>query len=460
MKKKTIAVVCAVLAVILAGTGILWFAFRQKGNKESESVVYVNTIARLTGVTGGNGLQNRFAGVVESKNTWKVEKNTEKTVKEIYVETGQQVQKGTPLFSYDTDQFQSKLDQSKLDLERMQNELSSMKDNIAQLQKDKKSAPKEQQANITLEIQQAELDMKKKEYDIKSKQSEIDGLETDIVNATVVSEISGVVKTINKDDTGSGISYGASDNSFITVLETGTFQVKGTVNEQNMSTISQGTRVIVHSRADSEKTWGGTVSKIDLENAQTSGNSYGMSSDSGSQTQSSNYPFYVDLDTADGLMLGQHVYIEPDNGQSEQPKTGLWLPEYFINDVDKDPYVWADNGKEKLEKRPVKLGAYDEASMEYEIKDGLSREDAITFPEEGITEGMKTVISSDGMMGQSNPQGGEAEEMPAEDGAMSPDGEAGITEESGAPEAETQSPAEDGAGSSSETAEGSEVAAP
>ena len=174
-------------------------------------------------------------------------------MKEIYVEEGQEVVQGTPLFSYDTDQFQANLEQARLDLERGQNEISSMSDNIAQLRKEKKSAPKEQQASLTLEIQQAELDLKKKEYEIKSKQTEIEGLESDILNATVVSEIAGVVKTINKDDSNANYYYGNSDNSFITVLETGTFQVKASVNEQNMSAVSQGMPVIVHSRADSEK---------------------------------------------------------------------------------------------------------------------------------------------------------------------------------------------------------------
>ena len=106
-------------------------------------------------------------------------------------------------------------------------------------------------------------------------------------------------------------------------------------------------------------------------------------------TQSSNYPFYVQLDGTNGLMLGQHVYVEPDIGQQEV-KTGIWLSDYFINDVDSNPYVWADDGNGKLEKRSVTLGTYDENMMEYQITDGLKEEDAITFPEDGLEEGMKT----------------------------------------------------------------------
>ena len=43
-------------------------------------------------------------------------------------------------------------------------------------------------------------------------------------------------------------------------------------------------------------------------------------------------------------MLGQHVYVEADYGQSEE-KAGIWLDESFICDADTDnPYVWVDDG--------------------------------------------------------------------------------------------------------------------
>ena len=411
MKKKIIAIVCAVAVLAAAGGGVTWH-FLGNSTKEDDNVVYVNTVKALTNLGTGNGMENRYAGVVESENTWKVEKNSEKTVKEVYVEVGQEVQVGTPLFSYDTEKFQSDLEQAQLDLERINNELSSMNTNIDQLYKDKKQASKDQQASITLEIQEAELDLKKKEYEGKSKQAEIDKLNNNITNATVISEIAGVVKSINNDDSSAGAYSGDnSDNSFLTVLATGDFRVKGQINEQNMSdgSITEGSQVIVHSRVDENQTWTGTVTKIDRENARTGSNNVYSSSGDG-MTQSSNYPFYVQLDGTNGLMLGQHVYVEPDIGQQEV-KTGIWLSDYFINDVDSNPYVWADDGNGKLEKRSVTLGTHDENMMEYQITDGLAEDDAITFPEDGLEEGMKTVVSTDGSLGQSNPAGGENDAM-------------------------------------------------
>ena len=154
-------------------------------------------------------------------------------------------------------------------------------------------------------------------------------------------------------------------------------------------------------------------------------------------TQSNSYPFYVELDSSEGLMLGQHVYIEADYGQKTE-RAGLWLDEYLIAGLDDEPYVWADNGKGKLEKRKIVLGQYDENLFQYEIADGLTEEDMITFPEEGLEEGMPTVGGTNGQMGQSNPQIQDGEMLDGEmidgemtDGEMPDNGmqDEGLTEE-------------------------------
>jgi HlyD family secretion protein len=398
MSKKKIGIICAVIAaaaVLIICLKI--FAFPQAGS--SDSVVYVNPVSRLMGLGSGNGMINRFQGVVESQETWSVQQNPDKKVKEILVSVGQEVSAGTPLFTYDTEQFQSDLAQAQIDLERLQNEVTNMNAAIAELEKQRDKAPASDKATYNLQIQEQQLQVKQKEFDVKSKQLEIDKLNENINNATVSSEIAGVIKSINS---GNGTDvYGNSDDSFITVMKTGQFRIKGKMNEQNMGSLSEGTAVIVHSRTDEAQTWKGTVSKIDWDNPEANSSSmyYASSSDSG-VSSSSNYSFYVELENSDGLKMGQHVYIEPDYGQSEV-KEGVWLDEYLIDMSDpQNPFVWAANGNERLEKSPVKLGEHDDELMQYQILEGLSEEDAVTFPEEGLEEGMTTVISTDGSMGQ------------------------------------------------------------
>ena len=129
---------------------------------------------------------------------------------------------------------------------------------------------------------------------------------------------------------------------------------------------------------------------------------HGMTDSSDSQTSTSTYPFYVNLDSSDGLMLGQHVYIEMDEGQESQ-KTGIWLSEVYIVDADTDsPYVWAADKKGKLEKRSVILGQHDEELGEYEIADGLSKDDCIAYPSDILEEGMSTTTNIEDAMDTGN----------------------------------------------------------
>ncbi|MBQ6469767.1 MAG: efflux RND transporter periplasmic adaptor subunit [Lachnospiraceae bacterium] len=410
MKKgtKTAIIIIAAAAVITGG----FFAARHflagGGKSGGDDVAYVDTVANFMGISGSGGMINRFAGVVESQETWSVNQNQEYTVEEIFVTVGQEVKEGDPLFKYDIEKFQSDLTQAEIDLERLNNEMTSMVTIKEQLEKDMKKASSSEKANYTIQIQEQELNIKQKQIDIDTKQLDIGKLHENIEHATVASGLTGVVKSINKDGS-ANMGYGGSeeDNAFITIMQVGDFRVKGTINEQNMYDIYSGEPVIVYSRADKTKTWRGTIDRIDTENTVQQQNYY-YGGDSGNQ--SSKYPFYVQLDDSTGLMLGQHVYMEPDLGQGEEEKKGLGLAEYLIDRTDPDhPFVWKEEDG-KLVKQELQLGEYDEELMQYEVLSGLTAEDRIAFPAENLREGMATAD-----MAEMNAMGGE--EMP-EDGMM------------------------------------------
>ena len=111
-----------------------------------------------------------------------------------------------------------------------------------------------------------------------------------------------------------------------------------------------------------------------------------------SGTTATKYPFYISLDSTDGLMLGQHVYVEADYGQGDV-KEGLWLDEYYIMQEDDGAYVWAENAKGYIEKRKIELGEYDENMMRYQILSGLTEDDYIAYPEDRVKEGMRLHIT-------------------------------------------------------------------
>ena len=401
-KKKIILTGAAVAAVVVIGIGAWTLFGRKSSDGSTENVVYVNSVDNLMNPGSGNGAVNRFAGVVETQKQVDIQQSQDKTVKDIYVEVGQEVSKGDPLFSYDTEKSQEDLEKAKLELERIDNNIGNKQNEIAALEKEKKSAGNDAQLDYTMQIQSAQMELKQSEYEKKSKQVEIQKLQDSIENCQVTSEIDGVVKSINNGNQDSN-SYSGDSQAFMSIIAMGDFRIKCKVNEQNIASVTPGQAVIVHSRVDDSVTWKGTMGAVDKENpGNGSNNGYYFSSGDGS-TQSNSYPFYIELDSSEGLMLGQHVYVEADYGQSEE-KAGIWLDESFICDADTDsPYVWVDDGKGKLEKGSVTLGQHDDELFQYEIADGLSKDDMITYPEEGLKEGMKTAVGSNGQMGQSNP---------------------------------------------------------
>jgi HlyD family secretion protein len=118
---------------------------------------------------------------------------------------------------------------------------------------------------------------------------------------------------------------------------------------------------------------------------------------------SSKYPFYVELESSEGLLLGQHVYLEVDTGEEES--FALTVGSAFVcYEEDGSAYVWAErNGK--LEKRAVVTGEYNYMLDTLEIMEGLSEADYIAFPDESVcAEGVPTtheepVIQEEGGVG-------------------------------------------------------------
>lgn len=411
MKKRIIIVLGILIAAGGIGSGV-WYHFNGSDQSGSgDTVVYVSKVSVITGAE--TAATNRFAGVVEPQETVNVKIESGRKVKEVQVKTGEEVKKGQLLFEYDLSSIEDDLKQAQLDLDRLKNEQISLTEQISTLEAEKKKAKAEDQLSYTIEIETNKMNLKKNEYSQKSKQSEIDKLQSATQNTEVRSEIDGVIQKIDTskmtsddgdsvDDSSAMDSTSSSDSSsdssaFITILSTGAYRVKGKVNEQNRDSIVPGEAVIIRSRVDSSKTWKGTMGSIDVNNGTSDDSSndmyFGMSSTSSDdQTTSTSYPFYVELDSSENLMLGQHVYIERDIGQDDQ-KDGLWLSDYYILDTDtNEPYVWAANDKNRLEKRYVTLGKHDDDLGEYEIVDGLTKKDAIAFPTEALEEGEKTEV--------------------------------------------------------------------
>lgn len=389
-KKKTLVItVSCVAAVAVAALGFWFFWMKDHLAARSASPVYVSPVASIVGLN--TGASPRFTGVVEPQEIYKINKDETKTVSEILVKEGDEIHVGDVLFRYDSAQMQDSLEQAKIDQERIANLLSTLKSQLNTLNAEKKKANKDDQASYTLQIDDVQLQIKTQEYESQVKQAEIDKLQAALENTDVLSEVEGIVKSINNNNSG---SVSGDSSAFINVLSSGAFRIKGTVTELNRDALSPEQPVVVRSRVDSGKSWNGVVSVVEQEPASDNNNmNYGWGMDTGEK--SSKYNFYVNLENTEGLILGQHVYIETSLTSADTvEKEGLWLPAVYIVHDEKGSFVWAKDADGWLEKRAVMLGDYDTDNDMYQVKDGVSSIDALAYPRETLMVGMPTTLDA------------------------------------------------------------------
>jgi HlyD family secretion protein len=161
--------------------------------------------------------------------------------------------------------------------------------------------------------------------------------------------------------------------------------VKGTVSEQTIHTLQECMDVRILSRVD-DTVWEGSIYKINTEETKQNNNRY-YYYDAGSGEQASKYDFFVELGTNEGLLMGQHVYIEP-GAKEDEADDALLLPFYYVVETEAEPFVYAANDENRIEKRPVVLGDRDDETGTVAILEGLGYLDRIAFPDETVQVGM------------------------------------------------------------------------
>jgi len=364
MKRKKI------LAALLAACMALTMAGCSGG-----TAVYVQSVKAL-GALGGIAPGDRFPGIVVSENVTEISKDSEKTIKELKVREGDDVTEGQELFSYDTDELKLTLEKQKLELEQLNATIENYQAQIVQLEKERGWASANSKLEYTIEIQSTQLDLKEAEMNVKTKTAEVQASETLLEHATVVSPVKGRIQSISENGTD---NYG-NPLPYITIQQAGSYRIKGTLGELQRGGIIEGDRMTIVSRTDPDVTWSGTVTLVDYESPSQGSDMdryYGMSTDE--MTTSSKYPFYVELENTDGLILGQHIYMELEREEDEV--TGVRLSSAFIvYEEDGSTYVWAED-RGRLEKRAVTLGEYNPMQDTYIVTAGLTEEDYVAFPD-------------------------------------------------------------------------------
>ena len=448
--KRTIAsaaALCLALGLVLTGCG------------SKDKAVYVQQVSSLTGVSS----QDRFSGLVVSENLTEIKKDSDKQVAELMVKEGQDVKEGDALFTYDTDQLQLNADKLDLEREQLSSSLEDYQTQIGELEREREKVGANQKLQYTIQIQSAQVSLKEAELNLKTKEAELEKAKQLLENATITSPVAGRVQSINE----SGTDSQGNPAAYITIQQAGAYRVKGTIGELQQGAISEGDRIKLTSRLDSSKTWLGTVTLVDYENPVKDDNNGYIISGNGSGESASKYPFYVELDSIDGLIMGQHLYMER-YVEGEDASGIIVSSAYICYEDDGSAYVWAENSRSKLEKRAITLGDYNENTDNYQVTDGLSETDYIAFPDEqychvGAPTSHTPVIYEDeqengaaepdtGMdMGMDNDMGIDAG-MDAESGMSADDG-MGAEPEMGMDAAEETAPESDAMGEADTAAE-------
>ena len=380
-KKKNIIIIAAVLAAA-AGLIAAWQLFFPDMffNPGVADVEYVSVIAGLDG-----GITNRFAGVVEPQDTFAVRVDSSRRLRQTYVSKGDEVIEGTPLIEYETEDLELELERRRLDIMRIKNTITSYESQLTNLKKQRDNATGALQLEYTQQIQSYEANVKQEEYNLKLGELEIERLMDKIDDSVIYSPFDGVVQSLNEQ-----MAFGGDENSppYIVVNALGGYRVRGEISEMNVANLQIGAQVIIRSRLNRDSFWNGEIAKIDLLSPiiGVSG-AYGFDANP-TTLQSTKYPFYITVINYEGLVLGQHVYIEPN--VAGMSRDGIWLLMYYIQVDDVGPFVWAVNREtDKLERRYVTVGDYDSSGRRYEVLTGLAPDDEIAWPSEELKSNMR-----------------------------------------------------------------------
>ena len=375
MKKKWIAVTAA-LMLSLTGCG-------KQASVNAEQAGMLASAAAST---------DKFAGVVVSENAVEITRDADKQIKAIYVAVGDTGRINEKLFEYDTDTLSLTIDKQQLEMDKLDQQIKDLKTQVTNLEKQiKNEKDKSVKATLELSLRSVNADLTQATYDKSALQAEINYNKDMLKNAVVRSPIKGTVRAIDESGT-----------PYITIQQDGAFQVKGTLNEMSLNAgIMEGVNVTILSRIDSSAFWTGQVTQVDYANANS--NEYdSMFGGDREMSTSTSYPFYVTLDNTEGLLLGQHVYIQL-SAASDQDDF-LRIPDGYNMDITFDDVTFQTTGTvwgvDMEKKTPIKvsviLGEYDPIYGTYAILDGITAEDYIANPADpGVKKGAAVTLRSE-----------------------------------------------------------------
>ena len=215
------------------------------------------SVQRADSLSAAGLAGERYAGMVVSENVVQIQRDSSKTIEELYVEVGQEVKAGDKLFTYDSAALELDLEKAQLEVEKMTGEQSTYAGQLEKLEKQlARTYNDSAKVRLTLEINTLKTTIMENDYNLAAKNQEIEKLRDMLQNIDITTPVDGTVRQIDEQGT---------TGSYITIQQSGAYRIQGVINEMSMgSGLTVGSRVIVHSRVN-DSVWTGTVVSIDTE---------------------------------------------------------------------------------------------------------------------------------------------------------------------------------------------------
>ncbi|EOO75954.1 efflux transporter, RND family, MFP subunit [Bacillus cereus BAG1O-1] len=379
-KKKWIIVGVIVLIVIVAAVNIFFMQGKKKDTTKTDAVSFekvterkLNNTKLISGQVKPGNIESFYADPTKGK------------VKDIAVKEGQEVEKGTKLFSYDNEEINLQVKQAELDQKMADMRYDQGKKKIDSLKNEIKKAKDSgagKEVTDPMEEQVSELEMAQKTTDLEKEKGKLqkEELSKKQKELTIYSNFTGVVQKLDKDAAqSSSQTLGGQGKAFLQVASKDPFQVQGTLTELQKSQIQKDQAFTVTAKANNKKKWTGKITEVSefptsAEMAQAAGE--------GTQNMSQ-YTYKASLDSQDGLSPGYHVSLQVNL----ENKTMIAVPSKSIVEKGDDAFVYIEE-KGKLHKQNVKKGATDGDWTEI-VEGAAVGQKVVKNPSDNVYDGME-----------------------------------------------------------------------
>lgn len=270
---------------------------------------------------------------------------------------------------------------------KLSNQFNELSNKIPLANEEEKEGLNTRKDEIEAQLNQIMLDAKSSENTIIDAELELEKAQLEFKNVnemynfeTVLSEISGEVKEIDESQINMNPTEKNPEKPFMTIVDTSSLFIKGTVDEFRRNKLEIGQLVSVTDRDDGNKKWTGKIIKIgDLKQATV------IDEEQGGNPNLSQFYYEVALEKSDEPpIIGSHCFVE----LIEDEKIEVKIPNGFVINEKQNHYVFIEK-EGKVKKQKIEVTKLPDDEDFYILKSSLPNSTKLIYPKTGIQEGME-----------------------------------------------------------------------